>query len=85
MVKFSDDTALLSLLHGSESDHENALTDFMSWCHNNFLDLNVSKTKELVIDFRHNRDAAEECIIHNKKWKYSSYIIQIFGCYFLSR
>ncbi|KAK0135349.1 E3 ubiquitin/ISG15 ligase TRIM25 [Merluccius polli] len=45
----------------------NALTDLMCWCDDNFLDLNVSKTKELIIDFRRNRDAAEECIIHNKR------------------
>ena len=51
LVKFSDDTALLTLHQGSESDHGSALTDFVSWCDKNFLDLNVNKTKELVIDF----------------------------------
>ena len=66
LVKFSDDTALLSLLQGSESDHGNALTDFISWCDDNFLDLNVSKTKELIIDFRRNRNTAKECIIHKE-------------------
>ena len=25
---------------------------FMTWCKDNFLDLNLSKTKELLIDFR---------------------------------
>lgn len=44
----------------SESDHGNTLTDFISWC-DNFLDLNVSETKKLIIDFRCNRDAAKEC------------------------
>ena len=64
--QISDDTALLSLLQGSESDHGNALTDFISWCDDNFLDLNVSKTKELIIDFRRNRNTAKECIIHKE-------------------
>lgn len=32
LIKFSDDTALLSLLDGSESNHESALTDFISCC-----------------------------------------------------
>lgn len=48
-------TALLSLLHGSEKGHECAPTDFLSWSDDNFLDVNVSKTKELIIDFRHNK------------------------------
>ena len=56
----------MSLLQGSESDHGNALTDFISWCDDNFLDLNVSKTKELIIDFRRNSNTAKECIIHKE-------------------
>ncbi len=52
LVKFSDDTALLSLLQGAESDHGRALPVFVKWCDDSFLDLNVSKTKELIIDFR---------------------------------
>ena len=50
LVKFLDDTALLTLLQRSESDHSNALPDFVSWCDENFLDLNVNKTKELDIN-----------------------------------
>lgn len=67
LIKFSDDTALLSLLYGSESNHQSPLTDFISWCDCNFLDLNVSKTKELVIDFRRKKEIPTECIIHNEK------------------
>ena len=33
-------------------DHFSALLDFNYWFDENFLDLNVLKTKELVIDFR---------------------------------
>ena len=51
LVKFSDDTALLSLLQDPQLDHGLALNDFVKWCDNNFLDLNVRKTKELIIDF----------------------------------
>ena len=82
LVKFSDD--LLSFLQGSESDHGNALTDFISWCDDNFLDLNASKTKELIIDFRLDRNAAKECIMHNESVERvrCSYIIQISGYYF---
>lgn len=66
LVKFSDDTALLSLLQGAESGHREALDDFVSWCNINYLDLNVSKTKELIIDFRRNKISATDSIIHGK-------------------
>ena len=31
---------------------EQAIDDFTEWCNNNYLDLNVNKTKEMIIDFR---------------------------------
>lgn len=64
LVKFSDDTALLSLLQGAQSGHGSALLQFVKWCDDNFLDLNVTKTKELIIDFRKNRFNPETSIIH---------------------
>ena len=63
LVKFSDDTALLTLLEGSESDHGSALPDFVKWCEENYLDLNVSKTKELVVDFRKHSEELKPSII----------------------
>ena len=51
-VKFSDDTALLTLLQGQDSGHGQALPAFTKWCSDRLLDLNVSKTKELIIDFK---------------------------------
>lgn len=67
LVKFSDDTALLTLLQGSESDHGSALPDFVNWCDENFLDLNVKKTKELVIYFRKNGGKPEASSIHGNE------------------
>uniref|UniRef100_A0A1A8LS20 Reverse transcriptase domain-containing protein n=3 Tax=Nothobranchius TaxID=28779 RepID=A0A1A8LS20_9TELE len=52
LVKFSDDTVLMSLLSGSEINHGPALSDFVEWCDSNYLDLNVKKTKDMIIDFR---------------------------------
>ena len=66
MVKFSNDTALLSLLNDTESVHGYALTKFIEWCDDSFLDLNVSKTKEIIIDFRKSTSAHEVSLIHNK-------------------
>ena len=65
-VKFSDDTALLSLLQGAESDHGCALPAFVECCGKNLLDLNVSKTKELVTDFRKNKTSPTPSIIHGE-------------------
>ena len=31
------------------------LTDFVQWCDDNFLELNVGNTKEMIIDSRQNR------------------------------
>lgn len=65
-VKFSDDTALLSLLQDSESDHGCALSAFVKWCGDNFLNLNVIKTKELIIDLWQNTNKPKGRIIHDE-------------------
>ena len=67
LVTFSDDTALLSLLQGPQSDHGSALTSFTEWCEDNHLDLNVIKTKELIIDFRKNSEDPIASIIHGEE------------------
>lgn len=67
LVKFSDDTVLLSLLQRPSSDHGDALNVFISWCDNHCLELNVSKTKEIIIDFGRNRDTVFNSTIHNAK------------------
>lgn len=64
LVKFSDDTALLSLFQGPHSSHGLALTSFVKWCDDNFLDLNVAKTKELIIDFRKAKAEPIASVIH---------------------
>ena len=54
-VRFSDDTAMLALL-----------SDFASWCSNNFLHLNVSKTKEMCTDFRRNITVISPIVINGE-------------------
>lgn len=36
---------------GCEEEHRSTIRDYVGWC-NNHLRLNISKTKEMVIDFR---------------------------------
>ena len=56
LIKYSDDSALQDLPNSHSHFLEQVLS-FTLWCRENFLDLNVRKTKELVIDFR--RDPPE--------------------------
>ena len=51
VIKYSDDTALVDL-SDNDAIYFNEVSRFNAWCKDNFLDLNVSKTKEMVIDFR---------------------------------
>ena len=72
-----------SFLQGSETDHRSAHTDFISWWHSNFFGLVVSKTKELTIDFRGNKDAAKDYIIHNETVEMVTlykYLVTVFDC-----
>lgn len=52
IIKFADDTALVSLLEQDEVEHGPVLNDFVNWCEASNLNLNISKTKELILDFR---------------------------------
>lgn len=54
-VSLSNSRMIQHYLHGSQSDHGCALPTFIQWCEDNYLDLNASKTKELITDFRRNR------------------------------
>ena len=53
-LKFSDDAAILALLNDDSSfiSYEKSVSQFAQWCSSNFLELNVSKTKQMTVDFR---------------------------------
>ena len=52
ILKFADDSVIVSLLTGEEQVHGPVVNDFVSWCDVSFLQLNVSKTKEVIVDLR---------------------------------
>ena len=53
MIKFSDDTILEGLIQNyDESAYRGEVDRLAGWCSENDLELNVSKTKEMVFDFR---------------------------------
>lgn len=56
MQKFSDDTAIVGCVRdGQEGEYRSLIEDFVVWSKSNHLLLNISKTKELVVDFRRSR------------------------------
>ncbi|CAM4658728.1 unnamed protein product [Leuciscus chuanchicus] len=50
-VKFADDTVLLSLLSSNTQHHSPALQDFLVWCEKSCLELNIDKTKDMIVTF----------------------------------
>ena len=56
--KLSGDTTIEGLItNADESAHREEVERVVDWCTNNDLELNVAKTKEMVIDFRENKTA----------------------------
>ena len=66
-IKLSDDTPLLSLLFNDETGHGHVLHDFVKWCDQSYLCLNVTKTKDMCIDFRRDPPAQTDTVIHDNK------------------
>ncbi len=53
IVKFADDTVVLGFINNNdEAAYLDEVERLTSWCQDNCLSLNVSKTKELIVDFR---------------------------------
>jgi hypothetical protein len=68
LVKFADDTALVGLISNDDSmAYVTQVQEFVSYCEENYLELNVMKTKELIIDFRKCRPSLEPIMINNSE------------------
>lgn len=53
MQKYSDDTVIVGCIKdGREEEYRSLVEDFTRWSRSNHLQLNTSKTKEMVVDFR---------------------------------
>ncbi len=66
ILKFADDAVILSLLNRDESSHGAVVDDFMNWCQDSFLFINVSKTKDMSIDFRHSQPSPVSSVINGQ-------------------
>ena len=55
IIKYADDTVITGYLGSDDTDsYTSTLHNFVTWCNDHFLNLNVTKTKELIVDFRRN-------------------------------
>ena len=69
LFKYADDTAILGRLSKEQAglaEYKACIRDFIDWCQTNFLELNVSKTKELVFDFRRSQYVPEHTVINGE-------------------
>ena len=56
IIKFADDTTAVSLItDNDETAYREEVRDLADWCQNNSLSLNVTKTKEMIVDYRKRR------------------------------
>ena len=66
IFKYADDTALVGFCLNNDNEYQNAVKYFISWCKENYLLLNVQKTKELVIDYRRTSNVHEDLVINEQ-------------------
>ena len=52
LIEFADGTTLQGLLSNSEECYRSDVKRFCDWCKDNYLALNVEKTKELIFYYR---------------------------------
>ena len=56
IIKFADDTTVVGLItDNDETAYREEVRDLAGWYQNNNLSLNVTKTKELIVDYRKRR------------------------------
>ena len=61
LQKFSDDSAVVGCISEGQEEEYRALVDnFVEWTGQNHLQLNISKTREMVMDFRKKRKTAAQ-------------------------
>ncbi len=70
IVKYADDTIIVGLLDENDENCENEyrkeIDNFVEWCNDNFLNLNVKKTKEIIVDFRKNKEEISPIVINGE-------------------
>ena len=56
-MKFADDTTIVGLItENDESAYREEVDTLTTWCQINNLSLNISKTKEMIVDYRRRQE-----------------------------
>lgn len=63
ILKYADDSVIVSLLQGNEDNHSPVVDNFVKWCDDSHLQINLTKTKDMAIDFRKNAKTPEPVMI----------------------
>ena len=67
-IKFADDTSLTGLICDSdETRYREAVAELVDWCDSNYLQLNVTKTEEMIFDFRKNTSDIQPLVIKQEE------------------
>ena len=81
VFKFADDTTVTGLIRNNDdSDYRLEIDVMTKWCTDNNLFLNVSKTKEMIIDFRKNKCDIQPLIIDNTEVE-QVHVFKFLGIY----
>ena len=67
ILKFADDPCIQGLIFEDETNYRETIHWFVKWCEDHFLLLNVKKTKEIIIDFRRNKNPLTPVLINNEE------------------
>ena len=66
IVKFADDTVSIGLISDDDSSkYVNEINRFATYCKPHFLEQNLKKTKEMIIDFRKSKALPDPIIIND--------------------
>ena len=67
ILKFAYDTRIQGLIFEDKTNYRETIHWFVKWCEKHCLLLNVKKTKEMIIDFRRNKNPLAPVLINNEE------------------
>ena len=65
MIRYADDTALVGCCINDDTLYRHEIDLFAQWCEYNHLELNVTKTKQMIVDFRRSPSIDNTLYINN--------------------
>ena len=66
IIKYADDTVIVGLINNDdELEYRDTVSYVTTWCNDNHLNLNVSKTKEMIFENRKKPNHKEPILINN--------------------